>query len=782
VSALLIGFALVPCAAAERPEGTIAQFGTDRFRHPDEVRFLAHTPDGTLAAASEDGVVRLYDGDGREMRRLDVERRKVTSLAISARGERLVLGCTLAQVRLVSLRKEARDVELTTDYLNGPNARLAASAAHDLFAFADGNGNVVVALLNCLGGWEVQRTFKVEAPVHDLAFDRRGEGMLVVRDAHSLRLFRGRSWHEAARIEQPPGPACVVFLSGDRSVAVACADGSLRLFDVETLQLRSWRRGHEGPIVALAGSPDGMLLASAGADGTVRLWEAAHGQPLRDCEHDGSVVQALSFHPNGKTLVGASGLVLRRWETATGRDLSASSVHRGGVTAVVYLDAATVASAGRDRSVRVWKADSGQEIRRFDTHGRPITVLAASPDGTFLAGGGIGGVVVLWNVVDGTERFVLQGGAAGVRALAFAPDGHRLLVGDEQGGLRVWDTTTGRTVVRTGVERRPVNGLAWSPDGRTLLARHGDGTLTRWNATDGAPLPPDPALARVLEGAMRGLTADGRYVLAGTSARLKLVRLDGGLVVAELPMPQGMRSMTLSPDARLLLVLTDDGAVTLIETASGAVRRRVPGTAHNPETTAFAMAPDGRTLAAGRGDGTVLVWPVFGQQPGRRLAVQGMTAIWQLLWSDDAVTVHEAIGELASDPERTLLWVRRAREVERVPVGRLVADLGAEDYPTREAATRDLALLGWGAAPELKRTFDTTSDLEIRRRALALLESLAPTAVPPRVRTLRLIETLERIGTPSALDALETFRRDADEVVRGAALDAQERQRSRMKR
>ena len=106
-----------------------------------------------------------------------------------------------------------------------------------------------------------------------------------------------------------------------------------------------------------------------------------------------------------------------------------------------------------------------------------------------------------------------------------------------------------------------------------------------------------------------------------------------------------------------------------------------------------------------------------------------------------------------------------------------MADLGADDYATREAATRDLALLGSIAVPELRRVLDAEPDLEVRWRILELLERPALPAAPPRVRGLRLVELLERIGTPEARDLLEPLTHDPDEDVRQAAADARDRLR-----
>ncbi|HEV3004529.1 MAG TPA: WD40 repeat domain-containing protein, partial [Pirellulales bacterium] len=220
-----------------------------------------------------------------------------------------------------------------------------------------------------------------------------------------------------------------------------CADGSLRCFQSVNGQ-PVYTANHGAKLHALAISPNGQTVATAGDDKQIRLWTAANGQPgpKPQLAGFGSAVTSVAFSADNNRIVGGSGgeaivfdvvsgdaeqifreekpaiamsLVLagekgEQLVSAAARDglrvrpvLAGRRIagHTAAITSLAVLptDPTQLFSASEDGSVRQWRIDDGQPVRQLDLGG-PALALAVRNDGTRLAAGGANRVVRLWNL------------------------------------------------------------------------------------------------------------------------------------------------------------------------------------------------------------------------------------------------------------------------------------------------------------------------------------------------------------------------------------------------
>src|SRR5262249_37459924 len=158
---------------------------------------------------------------------------------------------------------------------------------------------------------------------------------------------------------------------------------------------------------ALAFAPGGTVLASAGTDHRVRLWEVSSGKELLRLEGHTHYVSAIAFSADGKTLVSASlDGTLRVWEAANGklvRSFGSGKPELAVLALVIAPDRRTLITAGWDRTVRVWDLTTGKEQKALTDHRATTVRVALSPDGKHFATTGPGGAVVVREVASSKQ-------------------------------------------------------------------------------------------------------------------------------------------------------------------------------------------------------------------------------------------------------------------------------------------------------------------------------------------------------------------------------------------
>jgi WD40 repeat protein/serine/threonine protein kinase len=362
-----------------------------------------------------------------------------------------------------------------------------------------------------------------------------------------------------------------------------------RLCHSEMLTLR----GHEGIVWSADFSPDGRRIASAGADHTVKLWDATTGNLLKTIKEFEAEVYQVAYSSDGARLAAISGRLNEPgqvviWDTQTGKELrtiptpsgtfqrvafsrdgrriAASAASSAENTAVIVCDASTgaverafavapdkvldlsfspdgnqlAAAFGsnetfeldpRPGKVRVWDLTLGDEYV-LDDQARPLLTLDWSPNGQQIATGGWDRVVKIWDLKSRRVVQALRGHRGNIFDLAFSHDGHRLVSASFDSTAKIWDPATGEELITLRGHRSPMNGLAFSRDRQRVVTSSDDGTVKIWDATAGQESRPIRA--------HRGPTTSvafhpcGQYLLSASADKtLKVWNASTGRMVHE---------------------------------------------------------------------------------------------------------------------------------------------------------------------------------------------------------------------------------------------------------
>ncbi len=621
--------------------------------HPHEVRAVAYSPDGSmLATGGGDNVARLWNSaTGRLLRELKLHTGQILSVVFSPDGKTLVTGgeeprivfWEVASGKLLwkMYGQDASVLKLTYS----PDGQWLASASYakqiQLFKFAS---EPVFVFLN-----------GHQSAISALSFSSDNRWVASGSDDSSVRIWKIPVRY-SPYITQTCHRSCWPMWAGNGELHIKWdIDGcNADKATIPPSQPITVLKSHRDRVLTISFSPNGNLLASAGADQAIKLWDTNNWREAASLTGHNQMIRAVAFSPDGQTLAsGSEDRFVKLWDVATRRELGTIRGHGGKVYSLAFSpDGQTLATASDDHTVKLWDMTANsQAFTELTGHTDEVDVAAFSPDGKIIATAGDDKTIKLWDVAGGQASKTLTGHDFWVQSVAFSPDGTRLASADRHGSVIVWDAASGNQVLKLKAFQRDILSVSFSPDGRQLVVAGYDEKSNATTPVYGVRILDSGSgqLRATLIG-HSGMVRSARYSpdgkLLATAGGDQIIKLWNAETGQELGTLTGHQSeiwkLAFSPDGRTLASGSRDRTVRLWDVATGRELSRLD--AHSDSVYSVAFSPDGRRLASASTDRTIKLWDLLTRQ--ELLTLKGHQGeVYSVAFSPDGQTLLSASGD-----------------------------------------------------------------------------------------------------------------------------------------
>jgi WD40 repeat protein len=577
------------------------------FGHPGRANGVALSTDGKLVASGgADGLVHVWNaGDGSLQREFAGHSGPVHAVAFAENGSSLASGGEDGNVFLWRLGENKKDKGSPVS-LKGHAGPIHAIVFLGSKKIASAGQDGTIKLWD-VGKEKARQSLNAPAPILALAAPRQGGLLASASKDGTILLWDPSDGKKLAELGRQPGP--VHALSFDSKGKTLAAGGQVpgdhgprglvTFWDVGNRKEKQGKLLVDAPVLCVAFSADGSILATGGKDKAVRLWDVSRGKEKDIFRGHLGWVSTLAYSEDGKTLVsGSYDSTVKLWAPENPGARQILNGLKGGAAGVaISPDDRYVASAGQDGGIRLWKADTGQLVRTLKgQHGPAVAVAFALKDRQIIlaaahrGGEKQEGTIVVWDAEKGEILHTLEDNLSGVTCLALVLDGSRLAAGGAGKEILVWELEKGKVTRKLTGQDAGTKSLAFSSSGRFLASGDARGQIRVWQTDAG----------------------NVRSELTG--------------FVFPIRHGEAVTALAFAPDEKELVSGSLDGTVKRWDRAEGKLAATMRG--HAGPVLAIAFSPGGDTVVTGGADRTVRLWTLGGEQrfqfPGHAGAVTGV--------------------------------------------------------------------------------------------------------------------------------------------------------------
>ncbi len=588
--------------------------------HSADVVYVTISADGAIAAtASVDKSVRLWDAlTGQALRTLAGHLEPVSRVVISADNAQVASGDTSGEVRFWNRASGAAEGVLGAH--DGPVQGISYSPTGQQLATVGADGLLKIWPLPI----STPRTYSGHTEALTAAvITSDGKWVVTAGTDKSIRVFDAVTAQQTRALPDVPDAVSSVAISPDDVLTIAgTANGKIKFWNTAdgtiwtgavpiaagALASPSVLSGHDGAIVSLAFDSQTKRVVSAGADGTIRVWQLPTAPRLISDNAGPSAVFVVSH--DGKlsaaagTFEGKPAVIIR--DMAAGYPVVQRLLgHAAAITTMAFQnDGTRLISGSADGTATVWNlSDSKFPQLQTVKLGAAVSAVAIAEDGSDLFAAS-GNLIHQHRIADASEVRRLTGHSAAITSLTVA--GPKLLSGSTDGTVRLWTIATGAAAGQM-IHGSPVNFISISSDKKLVASCGADKLIKIWNSANATVVASLAGHAGPI--VATAFSQDGSRLASVGNDGLWLWELAGKRLLESIPLPQA-EPRGVGFAAEHLAVGAADGTLRLL---TPHLQQLID--AHQGGVSTIALTPDDTRIVSGGHDKTLKLWKLADGQP-----------------------------------------------------------------------------------------------------------------------------------------------------------------------